>query len=135
MIQGQLQIWTEHTDLWKSETSSKISTTFEDVQWTLKWFFDFSTGFRFSKISAVWSVPSISVAVLGLQDTAEQVRAEYSLGHVKVEVGKDWIQEFLTCQLSTTLRKIDAKNMAAKSQRTKKLLWQIKRIHRIISGI
>ena len=68
-----------------------------------------------------WSVPSISVAVLGLQDTAEQVRAEYSLGHVKVEVGKDWIQEFLTCQLSTTLRKIDAKNMAAKSQRTKKI--------------
>ena len=55
------------------------------------------------------------------QHRAEQVRAEYSLGHVKVEVGKDWIQEFLTCQLSTTLRKIDAKNMAAKSQRTKKI--------------
>ena len=61
------------------------------------------------------------------QHRTEQVRAEYSLGHVKVEVGKDWIQEFLTCQLSTTLRKIDAKNMAAKSQRTKKLPWQIKK--------
>ena len=34
----------------------KINTTFEDVQMMLKWFFDFSTGFRFSKISVECSV-------------------------------------------------------------------------------
>ena len=34
----------------------KINTTFEDVQMMLKRFFDFSTGFRFSKISVECSV-------------------------------------------------------------------------------
>jgi hypothetical protein len=34
----------------------KINTPFEDVQIMQKWFFDFSTGFRFSKISVECSV-------------------------------------------------------------------------------
>ena len=34
----------------------RINTTFEDVQMMVKWFFDFSTGFRFSKISVECSV-------------------------------------------------------------------------------
>ena len=40
---------------------SKIYTTFKDVQMMLKWFFDISTGLRFSKISVG---VSISVAFL-----------------------------------------------------------------------
>ena len=41
----------------------QINTTFEDVQMMLKWFFDFSTDFRFSKISSVhiWSCPCITI--------------------------------------------------------------------------
>ena len=93
LLQGQLQIWTEHshTDLWnlsylnpKGEDSSckidgfmatyipnlrwawqaqflshtllisKIKTTFKDIQMILILFFDFSNGFRFSKISGVF---------------------------------------------------------------------------------
>ena len=34
----------------------KINTMFEDFQMMLKWFFDFSTGFRFSKVSVECSV-------------------------------------------------------------------------------
>ena len=41
----------------------KIYITFKDVQMMLKWFFDNSTGFRFSKLH-FGSVPSIPVAVL-----------------------------------------------------------------------
>ena len=59
--QGQLQIWIEHSTLISEDETSreikklfrhlKINTTFEDVQVMLKRWFDFSTGFRFSKIS------------------------------------------------------------------------------------
>ena len=50
-----LETWTA-TDMDETLLILKINTTFEDVQMMLKLFFDFSTGFRFSKISVECSV-------------------------------------------------------------------------------
>ena len=54
----------------------QISTTFKDVQMILKWFFDISTGFRFSKISVgvsvhIYSCPCLNPDVKNVTCSAE----------------------------------------------------------------
>ena len=46
-----------------------INITFEDVQLMLKWFFDFSTGFRFPKISVECSVQICNCPCLKLKSS------------------------------------------------------------------
>ena len=58
----------------------KIKTNIEDVQMILKWYFNFSTGFKFSNFQrSVWSVPSIS-----LHNTTVSLKAIYFFDKVKL---------------------------------------------------
>ena len=57
----------------------KINTTFEDVQMMLKLFFDFSTGFRFSKISVECSVHICSCPWFNLSNSLKSIIWSFEL--------------------------------------------------------